>query len=123
MCIGTDEPALRREIGDECVSPVVGRAAGLGSRRRTEHAEAQRIPSGANRAIEPIAVVRDAVVALHRRYMGRNPRGGFGVNAVGHGGEQHNAGNQSDLRDHGRIATALGVSTDGDLRPLGLVLQ
>src|SRR5439155_25405934 len=52
MCISADEPALRREIGDECVSPVVGRAIGLGSRRRTEHAKAQRIPSGANRAIE-----------------------------------------------------------------------
>ena len=45
------------------------------------------------------------------------------MNAVGHRGEQHDAGNQSNLCDHRRVAASLGVTADGDLRPLRLVSQ
>src|SRR5881409_3914812 len=122
--VGTNEAVRpRQQIGDEHVRSIVRRAAGLGHRGTAEDVEPEGVQRRPDRAIEPVAIVRDAVVALHRRHVRRDPGRGFGLNAVRHGGEQDHAGNQPDLRDHRRVPTSLGVATDGDLRPLRLVTE
>src|SRR5256885_4043052 len=57
------------------------------SRGTAEDVEPEGVPRRPDRAIEPVAIVRDAVVALHRRHVRRDPGRGFGLNAVRHGGE------------------------------------